>query len=465
MTTAASRFALSCLLLFMSAGIAAGPAASDTVNPPKLSRETSPGGIAYLRIDIAGAASVAIEVAWTDGTAAHPDANQDIPTVGCRLIIAGGAEGYPAGATGEQMNDLGAYGTLTENTGEVTGWLAVPRGNLDKAVALVNAHLRAPLLGTNWFNRIRAAVAAENRETHAQPAAQVHDALRVAYFGAGPVRRAMIGEAPETTMAMTLEDVIAWHGTVFTRNPTQVVVAGGLDSAEAGKVVDGLFAGLPDRNAAPIAIPTSGSQLPRRILFHSPDAKTSRLIIAGPLPPLNAGLRPEDEIILDALANKGGVLFTAARTDLHAAYDLSWTEEFPTLDVRYFRIEAEIETAKLAAAETALRQSYAQFYAQASPLRLEEAKARFLRDLRQKESDPAGAASQAFFALTTLRQPTMLSDPDGFLADITQDSVAQRLHEDFPSPSQLTVIAISPDAHALPGACVITAPEQAVNCR
>jgi hypothetical protein len=29
----------------------------------------------------------------------------------------------------------------------------------------------------------------------------------------------------------------------------------------------------------------------------------------------------------------------------------------------------------------------------------------------------------------------------------------------------LIVLAVSPDAAALPGACVITAPEQAANCR
>ncbi|MCX7351402.1 MAG: hypothetical protein NTZ54_18430, partial [Alphaproteobacteria bacterium] len=62
------------------------------------------------------------------------------------------------------------------------------------------------------------------------------------------------------------------------------------------------------------------------------------------------------------------------------------------------------------------------------------------------------------------QDPAVLENPEAFLANVTDESVMKRLQGAFPKPAELTVMAVSPDANALPGACVITAPEQAVNC-
>ena len=118
----------------------------------------------------------------------------------------------------------------------------------------------------------------------------------------------------------------------------------------------------------------------------------------------------------------------------------------------------------VARADAGLRQAYAIFWEAAAPMNLDDMRARAVASLRSTRDDPAGAANELLFDLRTGQDPAVLENPEAFLANVTDESVMKRLQGAFPKPAELTVMAVSPDANALPGACVITAPEQAVNC-
>lgn len=432
--------------------------------PVALFRETSPGGIPYLRIGIPGHLDVRVATAWPSDSANHDQENQDVPSVASRLLPRGGAEGYPAGEAHEVFDDLRAETALWVEPSLTGLYLDVPRSKLDAAVSLLNAHLRAPLMSETWFRRVRAEVAAENRERAARPDLLVHDALRVALIGDGPLRRSLTGETPARVMSMTREELVAWQRAVITRRPEQVIIAGSISRDEAGRAVDGLFHGLPQPEAVPRPVTAAADFHPRRILLHLPSASTSRLILAGPLPAIAAGVKPEDDVILDALAGPGGQLTETARGKLKAAYDFTWDVDQPTDGLRYFRLEGEIETAKLARAETALRDSYAQLRAKAAPLHAEQARERMRASLEADRDDPSAAAAEALHAWATRQDLTILSDPAVFTAGLSAATAARRLRDAFPPADDLIIIAVSPDAAALPGACIITAPEQAARC-
>jgi hypothetical protein len=51
------------------------------------------------------------------------------------------------------------------------------------------------------------------------------------------------------------------------------------------------------------------------------------------------------------------------------------------------------------------------------------------------------------------------------LDKVTGATIEARAASAFPKAETLIVLAVSPDASALPGACVITSPAEAVNCR
>ena len=62
------------------------------------------------------------------------------------------------------------------------------------------------------------------------------------------------------------------------------------------------------------------------------------------------------------------------------------------------------------------------------------------------------------------RDPSDTSLLGDLVAGITADEVQQRLASVFPSGDALIVVAASPDADALPGACFITEVSQVAQC-
>ena len=123
---------------------------------PTASEETSPSGIAYTLINLPDHEDVSIHVAWPTDWAYRSETNKAVPLVGTELILAGGAEGFPAGEVVERFADLNSEGTIYVSANDhVIGELTFERVNLDATIEIANAHLRAPTLDETWFNRIK----------------------------------------------------------------------------------------------------------------------------------------------------------------------------------------------------------------------------------------------------------------------------------------------------------------------
>jgi hypothetical protein len=67
-------------------------------------------------------------------------------------------------------------------------------------------------------------------------------------------------------------------------------------------------------------------------------------------------------------------------------------------------------------------------------------------------------------ALFDGQDPGLALDLGSMLAKVTEETIATRAATAFPPADALIVIAISPDATALPDACVITTPAEAAAC-
>ena len=101
---------------------------------------------------------------------------------------------------------------------------------------------------------------------------------------------------------------------------------------------------------------------PRRILLHVPQAQTSTLVLMGPLPPTRDGGEFEDILLATALGGDDkSVLFDAVRTGLRASYGFGAGLDAFARNLRFLALSGEVETAKLAEAETIVRTAYADF--------------------------------------------------------------------------------------------------------
>ncbi len=432
---------------------------------PAATAETSPAGHAYRLLFLPGNEDVSIHVAWPTDRAYRAGVNPAAPHVGVDLILAGGAEGYPAGETGERFADLDAEASLYVAVADhVIGELTAKKANLDEAIVIANAHLRAPGLDQAWFERIRGGFAKTVAESQAQPLNAGFAALRWAVLGDQPLRAALSLDEPGVIESLTAADVKAWHKEVITARPEAIVVAGALDARAAGAAVDALLAGLP-ATGREMARAAQADWTPRRILLHRPEADTATLSFVGPLPPTRAPGEIEDLILVGALG--GGdqsVLFKAVRTELRASYGFGAGLANYTRELRVLALSGQVVPERLADVERAVRKAYAGFRAEGPGGDLAARKAPLLEAFRQLPEfviDVANAELQG--RLDGYNPGRALALPEELEA-VDADSLAQRLREGWPSADDLIVIAVSPDADALPGACVITAPEQAADC-
>jgi zinc protease len=125
----------------------------------------------------------------------------------------------------------------------------------------------------------------------------------------------------------------------------------------------------------------------------------------------------------------------------------------------------DVETAKVTDVERVVREAYADFRKAGPQGDLQRRKEPYLVNVRENENDPS---VRSLVVLSSElagfeRAPSM--DIKSVFESISADSLKNRLQSAFPESDDFTVIVVSPDAKALPGACVVSKPAEAVGCR
>ena len=291
------------------------------------------------------------------------------------------------------------------------------------------------------------------------------EALRWSIFGEQPLRAAISFDAPGTFDDLTRSDIAVWHSETFARNPDAVAIAGGVDSDVAGTSLDALLEGLPSEGSAVAAPNAAGDFTPRRILLHQPDAEVSSISFVARLPPTRLGGEIEDLILTRALGQDGrGELSEAVRARIPGSRGfVAGTANF-TREHRILYMAGEADADKIAETEQAVRQAYSDFYRSGPDTELTQLKApleTLFSELEVFAVDQARSELQSILDGFGTGESMQLSAE---LAGVTEASLRERLSEAFPAPEEFIVVAVSPDASALPQACVITSPQEAINC-
>lgn len=431
--------------------------------PPTVSNEVSPEGIAFILTDMPEHPDVAIQVAWPTDWAYRENTNPAAALVGAEMILAEGAEGYPEGEAAEQLTDLntegGLYGSVNDH---IVGELVFERDNINEVVEIANAHLRAPLLGQSWLDRINDGITQGVREERAQPGAAGFEAVRWAVFGEHPLRNALSLYDLNPLDELTRDDITAWHDETFTRSPEAVAVAGDIDARSAGEALDALIAGLPEQGRE-VQRNVSPDYTPRRILLHMPQAEVSTLAFIAPLPPTREGGEVEDLLLTHALGGDDqSVLFDAVRTQLRASYSFGAGVNNYTREHRILFMFGEVDTNQMAEAEAVVREAYANFRQNGLKGELADHKAPLASRFTELADRVTVQANSALESALDEYPPGRSVKEE--LEAVTEASLNERFDTAFPSADGFIVIAVSPDADALPEACVIMTPREAAGC-
>jgi zinc protease len=431
---------------------------------PIASEETSPSGLHFNLIQMVGGEDIAIQIAWPTDWAYRENTSKAVPFVGADLLVAGGASGYPAGQAGEKFADLKAEARLYASPDFVFGSLKLNKTSQAEVLKITKAHLVSPAFDQAWLTRLSDGLQKEVSENATKPQGQLFNTLRWAVFGKQALRNAISLDDPDTFVSIKLEELQKWHSEVFTNAPKAIVVAGALTPQEAGAMIDLLLKDLPNPKAAfnKTAAPNYKA---RRILLHTPASTTSQLVFIKPTPPTSKGNEWKDLLITSSLGGDDrSALFKAIRTELRASYSFNAGSDNYTQDLRVLYIAGEVETTKLAQTEKAVLSAYGEFLKTGPAGDLATLKTSFYDNIEKMKQSPDALAVSAAQAVLEGKSAQYVLNLSAELKAITADDVQAYLKTNYGNADDFVVIAVSPDANALPGACVIKTPQEAVNC-
>ena len=432
-----------------------------------LGQYKSPEGNAFTLIMIPGQSDVFIKMAWPSDWAYRQGINPAVPFVGRRLIIAGGAEGWKPGEVNEKFNDLKANADLGAYADDVFGGLFVRKDNLIEAAAIVNAHLRAPLFDQRVLRRISDEMNGQQKSMSQEPWTPVRETEQWAILGDTSLRRDRSLLTATDIDGITIADIRRWHHDIFINNTAKIVLAGDLSVEAAGQAVDTLLHGLPEGTKTANA-PSKVDFTPRMILIHRPDQQATRLELLGQLPPTrdgNAVDEMSDYILTSALGGgPDSMFYRAIRSELKAAYSFSASVFYYSQNLRVLSLNGEVDPTQLEKVKDTLLHVYGTFREQGPDGDLNARQQPFSAGISKSLEQPSTITNQVLSLLLDDKNPEIALHYDKELKTITPESLKSRLATAFPSKDAFIIIASSPDANALPGACVIKEPSEAVNC-
>ena len=421
-------------------------------------------GLEYALVEMPGNKRITIQVAWPSNWAFDQAENQAVPYIASRLLLAGGTEEFPPSVVEEKFADIESEGFLMPSAEYVYGTLHYSPEHQDETLKIVNAHLESPTLDEKWLERIRDEFSGQMNEARPKAVSKGFEAMRWAVFGSQPVREFLSLDVPGMIDDVTRADVAKWVESTIKRSGAIIAVAGDLDIKEAGVIVDTLFDGVPEGKAGKKGS-VEADFSPRRIVMHDPEAEVSTLSFIAKVPPTREGGESEDLVLSRALGGgNDSVLFEAVRTELRASYGYVAGFQGFTADNRFLLLSGQVETGKVAEAEKVIKLAYARFLVEGPDGDLQKRKEPFEESIKESRKDTGTMAFVALVAkLEGMKLEKILELQDEMKA-VTEQSLKQRLSGSFPGADEFIVVVSSPDANALPGACVITEPVQAVDC-
>lgn len=426
---------------------------------------TSPDGHKFAFLERPDAEIVAIQLALPMDWALNAGNNPYAPQIAAEVITTGGAEGYSPEQVLETMQDLNAEAFLYTQFNTLRGGINVAPAQLDETIKLANAVLRAPSFDADWLQRSKDALAANAAQMNATPASQGFYALRLAMMGDTRYTEAQSLSDPAAIATVTAQQVRDWYGQTLQTGHAVIAVAGPISAEKAGQVLDALFAGLP-KGDAPFTQPGAPPYKPRQILLHMPQAEKTTLTMLAPIPPTGS---PDDMADLVAAlvlgAGDQAVLFERIRTNLRASYGMQLALDNYSRKSRIFVVTGEVDTPQTAAVRDLVQEIYADMATMPlDEVAVENTKDVILGGLPDMYNNTTQLASSMVEAVLDGNDPMIVTGVDQMTRQVSAKSIQDRWAAHFPKADQLTVLAVSPDANALPGACVITAARQVLAC-
>lgn len=430
----------------------------------EIEEHLSLGGTRFVLVSVPEAEKLVIQLAWPTDWAVNPAVNPTAPVLATRSQFVSGSEEHDPGALGVLLDDAGAEAHLTLDSQFVYGSIVVPRKGAEDVLAAINDHLRAPSFDEPWFNRARNAGIDGMTKIQNSPSALALSVMRWVKFGDHPYAMSTTLGNSDSASEVARLDLESWAQETYSSDPFAFILAGDIDTEAAGLLVDELLRGLPESRSSPAELPIA-SHKSGRVLIHVPRAKDSYIVISGTVPVSPMWPKFDDQFIAQTLASSDrGLINDAVRRSLRAAYSIKADVYEFHYTSHYFAIHGFVETSKIDAATEGILQSYGKYMESPSVEGLDRYRAGSLETLHRTRNDPVTLSLAALKAVLRGHDVSELLERRARAENLSPDMIRDRVWNDYPDANDLLVVVASPDADALPGACVIKAPKEVLEC-
>src|SRR5258706_9535405 len=243
-----------------------------------------------------------------------------LPVVEGRLIVDAGAMREPAAKSGlasltgrllsegtgamtgadiaRAMDALGAHYSTGAGFSTSFADVVALKNVFPQAMTLAARTVVAPSLPASEFGRVKNQALAAYQQSHARTAGLASDAfIRAAFDSTAPFSRPASGNLT-TIGALTRDDVVNWHRTMFAPSAATLLIVGDIAPAEARSVAQQAFGTWTASRAVLPAVtnPVRPSTARRGILVDRPGSVQSSIIVGQP------GFRANDPHYISVVA-------------------------------------------------------------------------------------------------------------------------------------------------------------------
>ena len=279
------------------------------------------------------------------GAMREPAAKNGLASLTGRLLSEGTAD-MSGAEIARQMDALGAQYSTGGGFNTSFADVVALKNVFPQAMALAAKTVIAPSFPATEFTRVKNQALAAYQQSHARTAGLASDAfVRAAFDSTAPFSRPPAGTLA-TIGALTRDDVVNWHRTMYAPAAATLLLVGDISPAEARTVAQQSFGGWTATRAAmtPVMNPIRPSKGTRVILVDRPGSVQSSIVVGQP------GFQATDPDYISMLALNhvlGGAVSSRLNTNLREKHGYTYGI-FSGLDLRpgagAFQIQSDVRT-------------------------------------------------------------------------------------------------------------------------
>ena len=210
----------------------------------EVQKVTSPGGITAWLVEESTVPIIAMDFAFSGGSAQDPDGKQGLANM-MSVMMDEGAADLDSQAFQQALEDTQAKISFSTGRDYFYGSITTLSFLADDSFELLRKAIVEPRFDTDPLERMKRQIAARIKNSETDPDSIANEALFTALFPDHPYGRRSIGTL-ESVSGLAGPDLAAQHQAIFARDTLKVAVVGAITAEELAPLLDKVFGGLPE---------------------------------------------------------------------------------------------------------------------------------------------------------------------------------------------------------------------------